>query len=261
MRQYALKPGLGLLGMLSILGLSACTIASAPVSTCNETGTIGGDRVTTPTQGFEISFQYYLPPCYDETAKTRYPVIYLIAMPYESLLDPTANTPMSLADRLIRGNKMAPAILVVPEGTVAYGYHAALATDLIPHVDNKFNTLDERSYRAVGGISHGAAISARMAFQYSNLFGSLGVFSGGIDGSEKEAFAGWIDSTRADNRPRVLIDVGDTDGILPLTQNLLDVLNARDVPYTMTGGEGGHNWTYWSARMELYLLWFAEAWE
>ena len=110
----------------------------------------------------------------------------------------------------------------------------------------------------MGGISHGAAIAARMAFQFPDTFGSLGVFSGGIGDSEKPTLDTWIASTK--NRPRVLIDIGDQDRIMPLTQNLLDVLDSQKVSYKLNIGTGGHNWAFWSARMEAYLLWFAEAW-
>ena len=161
---------------------------------------------------------------------SRFPVIYLITVPFERQLGAAENTPMSLADRLIRTGKMPPAILVVPDATVAFGYNAALAIDLVPYVDDEFNTLPGREHRGVGGISHGAAIAARMAFQFPELFGSLGVLSGGIASGEKGAFDDWISAAPSENLPRVRIDVGDQDsGILPLTQNLVDVLHQKDI--------------------------------
>jgi enterochelin esterase-like enzyme len=229
------------------------------VSTCEEPGTIQSDRVSDPTQGFDISFKIYLPPCYDKLESVYFPVIYLITMPFESELHTDDNTPMSLAERLIRAGKMPPAIIVVPEDTVAQGYHAALAIDLVPYVDEKYRALRDRQYRGVGGISHGTASAARMAFQFPDVFGSLGVFSGGIDKSEISTFNSWIASTK--NRPRVLINIGDQDGIMPYTQNLLDVLDSKNMPYELNIEPGGHSWTFWSTHMESYLLWFAEAWE
>ncbi len=50
---------------------------------CTESGTIGSDEVSHPTQGFDISFQYYLPPCYEKRTNIRFPVLYLITMPLE----------------------------------------------------------------------------------------------------------------------------------------------------------------------------------
>jgi enterochelin esterase-like enzyme len=168
---------------------------------------------------------------------------------------------MSLTDRLIHAGKLPPALIIVPEDTVAQGYHSALAIDLIPYVDEKYNTLRDRRYRGVGGISHGAAIAARMAFQFPEVFGSLGVFSGGIADNEKPVFDTWIDSIPPGRLPRVMIGVGDRDGIRKLTQNLLGVLDARKVPYELTTDPGNHSWDFWSAHMESYLLWFAEEWQ
>jgi enterochelin esterase-like enzyme len=218
---------------------------------CQERGTLGADRVPNPTQGFPISFRYYLPPCYAVAGATRYPVIYLISMPYEARLDEASDAPMSLADRLIREGELGPAILIVPDDTVAYGYHAALARDLIPYVDSSLNTLADRRFRSVGGVSHGGAIAARMAFEFPDQFGSLGVFSGGIAPSEIERFDAWI--AASDLRPRVLIDVGEQDGIFALTHNLLGVLDSHAVPYTLQRAPGGHGWDYWAANMPAYL--------
>jgi S-formylglutathione hydrolase FrmB len=100
-----------------------------------------------------------------------------------------------------------------------------------------------------------------MAFQFPEVFGSLGVFSGGIDASEKSTFDRWITSISPEDYPRILINIGDQDGIMPYTQNLLAVLDSQNVPYKINIEPGGHNWAFWSARMESYLLWFAEAWE
>jgi enterochelin esterase-like enzyme len=257
-----MKYKLSLILLASVLHLFACaqSFQEKIPTNCTETGTVGVDRVPHPTQGFDIPFQYYLPPCYDET-NSHFPVLYLITMPDEQQLDENANTPMSLADRLIRDRKLAPVILIIPKDTVAHGYHAALATDLIPFVDEKFKSLRERPYRGVGGISHGAAIAARLAFQFPHIFGSLGVFSGGIAPSETSAFEAWISSTVQQERPRVLIDIGDQDGILPLTQNLMNVLDSQNVRYELNVATGGHSWEFWSTRMESFLLWFAEAWE
>ena len=230
-------------------------------STCEEAGTIGRDSVPDPTQGFDISFQYYLPPCYDKQTNAHFPVIYLITMPFESRLETDDNAPMSLTERLIHAGKMPPAIVIIPKDTVAQGYHRALAIDLVSYVDEKFHTAKDRHFRGVGGISHGGGIAARMAFQFADKFGSLGILSGGIAAQEKETFAKWIASTSVDNLPRVRIVIGDRDGILPLTRNLTGVLDCSQVPYTLNVGVGDHNWTFWSPLMESYLLWFTEAWE
>jgi enterochelin esterase-like enzyme len=249
--------------LLLVILLAACRRDRLELrqSTCEKPGTIQSDRVPDPTQGFDISFQAYLPPCYEELENIHFPVIYLITMPLELQLDTKDNAPMSLAERLIHTGKMPPVLIVVPEDTAAQGYHAALAIDLIPYVDENYNTLRNRHYRGVGGVSHGAGIAARIAFQFPELFGSLGVFSGGIAEIEKPAFNEWIVSTSPENLPRVLVSIGEQDGIMPYTQNLLHVLDQQNVPYELKIEPGGHSWDFWSTHMEAYLLWFAEAWE
>lgn len=254
-------------------GLAACSgpavtllFTATPTPTahapdCAEKGTIGHDRVANPTQGFPISFDYYLPPCYTSLAQDSLPTLYLITLSDESSLSETDNTPMSLAERLIHSGKMPPVIIIVPVAPIGYGSDAALAKDLVPYVDSRFHTLPNREHRAVGGISHGAAIAARMAFQFPDTFGSVGLLSGGVDESEISRFDGWVLHTPPQRWPRVLIDVGQQDAIMNLTHNLLTVLDRRRVPYTINVGQGGHNWTFWSAQMESYLLWLSMGWK
>lgn len=231
---------------------------TATAETCTEQGTIGSDHVPNPTQGFDnIHFEYYLPPCYDSAKQTRYPVFYLMTLTDEHSLSPTDNTPMSLAERLIQAGKMPPTIIIVPAQLIGYGSDAALTKDLVPYVDGKFRTIRDRKQRATGGISNGAAVAVRMAFQFPDTFSSVGLLSGGLANGESERFVGWINRTPPDHWPRVKIDVGDHDGIMPLTQNLMTTLDIHHVPYTVNIGKGDHNWTFWSAQMESYLLWLA----
>jgi enterochelin esterase-like enzyme len=255
---------------LLTLGIFACTSPSptqpraTPTNTvpkCSENGTIGNDHVPNPTQGFSIHFDYYLPPCYQSQKDVSFPVLYLITPTFESRLSDTDNTPLSLTNRLIQNGKMPPVIVIVPSTEIGYGSDAALAKDLVPYVDGKFRTIRDRQHRGVGGISHGAAIAVRMAFQFPGTFGSAGLLSGGIADGEDVRFEEWIKRTPLDQWPRVHIDVGDQDAIIRLTQNLLRVLDANRVPYTLNIGHGNHNWSFWSPLMEPYLLWFSQAWK
>jgi enterochelin esterase-like enzyme len=253
--------------------LSACvapkpiaSVQPAPTPTkpsfaCAEKGTIGSDHVPNPTQGFSIGFEYYLPPCYENRAQVSFPVFYLLTLSHEGSLSETDNTPFSLAERLIHSGKMPPVIIIVPGQLIGYGSDAALTKDLVPYVDGKFRTIRDRQHRATGGISNGAAIAVRMAFQFPETFGSVGLLSGGLADGETERFEGWLLRTPPDQWPRVRIDVGDQDAIMRLTQNLLALLDKHHVPYILNVGKGDHNWTFWSTQMEPYLLWLSKDWQ
>lgn len=75
---------------------------------------------------------------------------------------------------------MSPTVIITPKDMVGQGYHTALAIDLVPYVDKNFHTIKDRRFRGVGGISHGGGIAARMAFQYPDVFSSVGILSGGF---------------------------------------------------------------------------------
>jgi enterochelin esterase-like enzyme len=256
---------------LFVIALSACATNPAPTATaqptptisaptCTEQGTLGDGEVPNPTQGFPISFQYYLPPCYESQTRQFFPVLYLVMSTGEVALSATGNTPASLTERLIHNGKMPPVILIFPSLPVGYGSDAALTKDLVPYVDGQFRTRPYREYRGVGGISHGAAIAVRMAFQFPDQFSRAGLLSGGLAKGEEERFAGWVQRTPPERWPRVAIYVGEQDGIMKLTENLLPVLDKHRVPYALNIEPGDHNWVFWSAHMESYLLWMSQDW-
>src|SRR5690349_7209263 len=122
---------------LFVIGLSACTVSPAPTPTaeptptifapsCPDQGTLGSGEVPKPTQGFPISFEYYLPPCYEKLTHESFPVIYLMNAVGETELSPVDNTPASLTERLIQSGKMPPVILVFPRLPIGYGSDTAL---------------------------------------------------------------------------------------------------------------------------------------
>jgi enterochelin esterase-like enzyme len=237
------------------------TITATSAPECAGIGSMGTDHVPNPTQGFSIYFQYYLPPCYQERSDRSYPVLYLMTLSHEEGLSLTDNTPLSLANRLIVGGKLPPVIVVVPGQLVGADSDVALTRDLVPYVDGKYRTIRDRLHRGVGGVSNGAAIAVRMGFQFPETFGSVGMLSGGIADNEAPRFTEWIRRTPPGKLPRLHIDVGDQDsGILNLLHNLLLVLDANHVPYTLNVGHGDHKWAFWSPLMEPYLIWFSQAW-
>jgi enterochelin esterase family protein len=147
----------------------------------------------------------YLPPGYDTSAKTRYPVLYLQHGGGEDetgwIRQGRANF---ILDNLIAAGEAKPMIVVM-----AYGYArragaappnpnatmgspemqkqiadmTATFTDdvtrvLIPFVDKTFRTMSDRDHRAMAGLSMGGFQTFHTALNNLDLFSHIGGFSG-----------------------------------------------------------------------------------
>jgi endo-1,4-beta-xylanase len=133
----------------------------------------------------DASYLIYLPPGYETAADTRYPVLYQ--------LHGSGGTPARGAgevarrvDRLMRAGKLAPFVIVFPNGLRgatmycdardgAYPVESVIIKDLIPHVDATYRTLAARESRAVEGFSMGGFGAAHFGFKYPELFGVVSI--------------------------------------------------------------------------------------
>jgi len=228
--------------------------------TCTEDGAVRTFSVDLSTSESRIRFQIYLPPCYEQQPSSFYPVIFLLHSAGGRCLTWNQNGAAEVANRLIRNGQVPPFILVTPGFGVLDDKCATLANDFVPQVDDRFRTLSHPRHRGVGGASSGGHLAACMAFQFPEQFGSAGVFGGGIFAEHIESFNNWIDRTPQQQRPRVLVDIGDQDDMMPFTDVLTRTLTQRDIPYTLIVEPGGHSFEYWASHLEMYYLWFAEDW-
>ena len=227
----------------------ALTATPTPTPACSQLGTTARDQVAIADENQSLSFSVYLPPCYTATGGPAYPVLYWTAVGGQDVLD--------AVDELIRQGALPPCLVVMLESDLTDGFGAdgRIIRYVVPYVDAHYRTLPDPRHRSITGISHGAAIAARAALQPPHLFGRLAVISGGIADGEQEKFTAWISKTPPEQRPAILIDVGDQDAIITLTRYLTGVLDKQGVPYTFTHTMGGHAWAYWNAHMAEYLKW------
>ena len=250
------------LAMLVALSAAACgttapaatpTLTPAPTPECHQSGTTKTDRVFFPNSGETHGFTLYLPPCYAAYSEAAYPVLY-----WTALGEPET---FAAADRLIRQGDI-PAFIIAMIGidpAKGFGADAQIVNYVVPYIDSHYRTLPDRLHRSITGISHGAAIAVRAAFQAPNIFGRVAVLSGGIADGEQAKFTAWIAAMPSDQRPAVLVDVGDQDGIIFTTRQLTDLLDALHYPYTFTHAPGNHTSVYWGSRMAEYLKWLMPA--
>jgi hypothetical protein len=137
----------------------------------------------------------WLPPEYDLTPNRRFPVLYdlvgftgsgLAHVAWKSFGD---NVPERAA-RLIREQKMGPAIIVFPDCFTALGgnqyvnssaignYADYLTREIVPFVDREFRTLASREHRGCFGKSSGGYGAIIHAMKYPKYWGAIANHSG-----------------------------------------------------------------------------------
>lgn len=135
----------------------------------------------------------YTPPGYGKDRSARYPVLYLQHGWGE---DETAWTNQGRAnlimDNMIAEGKIKPFIIVMTYGMtneVRMGgmrnfkiepFQTVLVDELIPYVDANFNTVANKSHRAMAGLSMGAMETRTITLNKPDTFSYFGLLSGGV---------------------------------------------------------------------------------
>jgi enterochelin esterase family protein len=147
-----------------------------------------------------------------------------------------------------------------------------LAKDLRPFVEKNYRVADDRSQRAIAGLSMGGAQTLNIAFADLDDFGYIGVFSSGVFGLaggfggeppnrkwEEDRKAILDDAALKNGLRLVWFGTGKEDFLVRTTEATVDMLKSHgfDVVYRET--DGGHTWTNWREYLhEFAPLLFAE---
>jgi hypothetical protein len=137
-------------------------------------------------------------------------------------------------------------------------FGADFQKDVRPFVERTYRVLDDRSQRAIAGLSMGGVQTLNIAFADLADFGYIGVFSSGIFGIAG-GFGGAPPSREWENARAAILDdaeskkglqlvwfaTGKDDFLLRTTEATVDMLKSHgfDVVYRET--EGGHTWVNW----------------
>lgn len=136
----------------------------------------------------------YTPPCYGNTNEQRYPVLYLQHGSFEDETGWTLQGKAGLIiDNLIAQGKAKPMIIVMDNGyafkpdnksSVSSStqpisvFEEVLIREVIPLIDRRFRTIDNRESRAIAGLSMGANQTMRIIMNNLDKFAYYGGFSG-----------------------------------------------------------------------------------
>jgi predicted alpha/beta superfamily hydrolase len=174
-----------------------------------------------PTRHVEI----WLPPGYDSTASTRYPVLYM--SDGQNLFDPRiANTGVDwgvdeAVVRLVQRGLIPPLIVVGvwnsadrgPEYSPWQGapeYARFLIEELMPRVNTEFRTLMGPEHTAVMGSSMGGLLAFYLVTHHPDVFGACGCMSTHFPLSEAMVasyFSGGTTTAHPDTTPYIIRDI------------------------------------------------------
>ncbi len=238
----------------------------SPTPSCME---IGGQVSTvhfySNQLGDNLYFDIYLPPCYDVDSEVRYPVVYLLhGLSYRQdqwqrlgLVD--------TMDALIAADQISPFIAVMPLEAIftppqTSQYGNALIQDLIPWIDMNYRTLPEKQYRAIAGVSRGAAWAVHLGFENYEFFSRVGAHSLPLFEADGGRLTAWMIQSPLDELPLFFIDIGRNDQEWKTAEEFANLLDENNIPHEWYLFNGSHTEEYWAEHLEQYLRWYAADW-
>jgi enterochelin esterase-like enzyme len=254
--------------------VKAVVARPSPTAGCRANGQVVRGKWASEVFSRSQEYALYLPPCYDEEDNTaHYPVIYLFhGWPMDENHWLTLGV-VGAADQLIHSGELPPFIIALPRGDKEGIYNhtsggdksfeGAMVNEFIPFVDQKYRTLRQSTYRAIGGISRGGVWALEIAFLHPDLFSSVGAHSAAL--GVNQAAAGFDPLDLASTAPieslRFYIDSGASDWTRTTSAQLSKLLEARHIPHTYTLAPGEHLDSYWASQVEAYLKFYAAPWK
>ncbi|MDH5474625.1 MAG: esterase family protein [Cyclobacteriaceae bacterium] len=156
-------------------------------------------------------------------------------------------------------------------------YETYLAKELIEKVDENYNTIDNRTGRAITGLSMGGHGAFYLAFKHQDIWGAAGSMSGGVDlrpfpanwdiskqlGDYSKHPSNWEENSiinlvyllKGDNL-KLIFDCGTNDFFYEVNKQLHQKLMNRNIPHDYTERSGSHNWAFWSNSIKYQVLYF-----
>jgi enterochelin esterase family protein len=215
----------------------------------------------------ERNFFVYTPPGYDPTAKTTYPVLYLLHGYSDDASAWTLVGHMNvILDNLIAQGKAKPMIVVMPLGygtmeIIRLGWGAwghtdvrdknfsnfqkALLTEVMPKVESEYRVTKDREDRAIAGLSMGGSESLLTGLNNLDKFAWIGSFSaGGLPEPLEKDFPS-LDAKANQQLKLLWIACGTEDRLITPNRNLRDWLKSKGVNHTDIETPGMHAWMVW----------------
>lgn len=250
------------------------------------------DTVVTQSKSMkkEIKAVVVKPQLYEGSAK-RFPVLYLLHGAGGKYSDWLLNTKDKEAVKKLVDN--FGIIVVCPDGGVTswyfdspidptYQYETYVSKELIDFVDGRYRTINDKTGRAITGLSMGGHGGLYLGFRHQDVYGACGSMSGGVDirpfpenwniakrlGPYNQFPERWEANTvinlthlLSPNKLAIIFDVGRNDFFYDVNVALHDKLIARNIPHDFTVRPGVHNFEYWENAIAYQMMYFSKFFE
>ena len=238
-----------------------------PLACWRSGGSFESGALETELLRHPLEFRVYLPPCYAEQAERAYPVLYLIHG--QSFNDDQWERlgAGQIAGELAASGELPPFLIVMPRDRLWSEptddlFGQAVVDVLLPWIESTYRTLPQREFRAVGGLSRGAAWALHLGLTYPELFSAVGLHSGFAFHSDTPYVRRWLEAIPAPVMPRFYLDIASNDrpDIYDSAVWLESLLTGYNIPHEWHIFTGYHEEAYWQAHVAQYLRWYAEEW-
>jgi len=247
------------------------------------------DTVVTQSKSMkkEIKAVVVKPQLYEGSAK-RFPVLYLLHGAGGKYSDWLLNTKDKEAVKKLVDNFKI--IVVCPDGGVTswyfdspidptYQYETYVSKELIDFIDGRYRTINDKTGRAITGLSMGGHGGLYLGFRHQDVYGACGSMSGGVDirpfpenwniakrlGPYNQFPERWEANTvinlthlLSPNKLAIIFDVGRNDFFYDVNVALHDKLIARNIPHDFTVRPGVHNFEYWENAIAYQMMYFGK---
>lgn len=217
----------------------------------------------------------YTPPGY-ERGRGKFPVFYLLHGAGDS---DEAWTSVGRAgfimDNLIAAGKVKPMVVVMPAGhTRAFGFGRGAGRsatdefvedflkDIMPYVEKNYRVYNDRSHRAIAGLSMGGGQTLNIAIPHLEQFSYVGVYSSGIFGitgprpgasTNEPAGPSWEEQHKAVLEDAKLkkglklfwFSTGKDDFLIGTTRATVDMFKKHGFEPEFQESSGAHTWINW----------------
>ena len=238
-------------------------------------GTVSKVWYESATAGFDRRLSVYTPAGYNPTAKTRYPVLYVLhGIGGDEDAWIAQGRAAQILDNLIAQGNAKPMIVVFTNGNISQeaapgenstgytrptmqlpqpmeGTFETAFPEIVKFIDSNYKTIAKKQSRAICGLSMGGFHTLYISLNYPDMFGYSGMFSAAIGVSDPSISPIYQDfdkklETYFSKKPALLwIGCGDTDFLIQANRDFVKKLQDNNYPHEYFENGGGHIWRNW----------------